>query len=119
MSGQVQSAPVEPFTAHPAEHAHPTVKTFFLVWAALMVLTGTTVYVAMLELGPFNAVVALTIATIKASLVLLFFMELRYSPALTKVVIVVVIFFLFLLAGLTLSDYLTRGWSSYINPFLH
>jgi cytochrome c oxidase subunit IV len=98
-------------------HAHPTVKTFVSVWAALLVLTATTVYVATLELGPLNAIVALTIATIKALLVLLFFMELRYSTALTKVAVVAAIFFLFLLAGLTLSDYLTRGWSSYINPF--
>ena len=99
------------------EHAHPTVKMFVAVWAALLVLTATTVYVATLELGPLNAIVALSIATIKALLVLLFFMELRYSTALTKVAVVAAVFFLMLLAGLTLSDYLTRGWSSYINPF--
>jgi cytochrome c oxidase subunit IV len=97
---------------------HPSFRTFIFIWAALMVLTGVTVFVSTLELGPFNAVVALVIATIKALLVLLFFMELRYSTALTRVAMVVVVFFLFLLAGLTLSDYLTRGWSSYINPFL-
>jgi len=100
-----------------AAHAHPTIKTFVSVWAALLVLTTVTVFVATLELGPFNAVVALTIATIKAVLVLLFFMELRYSTALTKVAVIAAIFFLFLLTGLTLSDYLIRGWSSYINPF--
>ena len=100
-----------------SEHAHPTVKMFVSVWAALLVLTATTVYVATLELGPLNAIVALSIATIKALLVLLFFMELRYSTALTKVAVVAAVFFLMLLAGLTLSDYLTRGWSSYINPF--
>ena len=98
-------------------HAHPTVKTFVFVWAALLVFTAVTVIVASIELGPFNAVVALTIATIKALLVLLFFMELRYSTALTKVAVASAVFFLFILAGLTLSDYLTRGWSSYINPF--
>ena len=99
------------------EHAHPTVKTFVSVWAALMVLTALTVFASTLELGPFNAIVALAIATIKALLVLLFFMELRTSTALTKVVMVSAIFFWMLLAGLSLSDYLTRGWSSYINPF--
>jgi cytochrome c oxidase subunit 4 len=99
------------------EHAHPTVKTFVAVWASLLVLTGLTVFAATLELGPFNAVVALTIATIKALLVLLFFMELRYSTALTKVAVIAAVFFLMLLCGLTLSDYLTRGWISYINPF--
>ena len=100
-----------------SEHAHPTIKTFVTVWAALLLLTALTVFVSTLELGPFNAIVALTIATIKALLVLLFFMELRYSTALTKVAVVAAVFFFFLLAGLTLSDYLTRGWSSYLNPF--
>jgi cytochrome c oxidase subunit 4 len=99
------------------EHAHPSVKTFVAVWATLLVLTALTVFAATLELGPFNAIVALSIATIKAVLVLLFFMELRYSTALTKVAVVSAIFFLMLLVGLSLADYLTRGWSSYINPF--
>src|ERR1039457_3757938 len=98
-------------------HAHPTVKTFVIVWASLLALTALTVFAATLELGPFNAVVALTIATVKALLVLLFFMELRYTTALTKVAVIAAVFFFMLLAGLTLSDYLTRGWSSYINPF--
>jgi cytochrome c oxidase subunit 4 len=99
------------------EHAHPTIKTFVSVFVALLLLTALTVFVATLELGPFNAVVALTIATVKALLVLLFFMELRYSTALTKVAVIAAVFFLFLLVGLTLADYMTRGWSSYINPF--
>lgn len=99
------------------EHAHPSIRTFFIVWASLLVLTGATTWVATLELGPFNAVAALAIATAKALLVLLFFMELRYSATLTKLSVVVAIFFWFLLVGLTLSDYLTRGWSSYFNPF--
>jgi cytochrome c oxidase subunit 4 len=99
-------------------HTHPSVKTFVVVWASLLALTALTVFAATLELGPFNAIVALGIATLKALLVLLFFMELRYSTALTKVAVVSALFFLMLLVGLTLSDYLTRGWSSYVNPFL-
>jgi cytochrome c oxidase subunit 4 len=99
-------------------HAHPSLKTFVAVWAALLLLTALTVFAATLELGPFNAIVALGIATLKALLVLLFFMELRYSTALTKVAVVSALFFLMLLVGLTLSDYLTRGWSSYVNPFV-
>jgi cytochrome c oxidase subunit 4 len=99
------------------QHAHPTIKSFVAVWAALLVLTAITVGVATLDLGPFNPIVALGIATVKALLVLLFFMELRYSTALTKVAVVAAVFFLMLLVGLSLSDYLTRGWSSYINPF--
>jgi cytochrome c oxidase subunit 4 len=99
------------------EHAHPSIRTFVAVWATLLVLTGLTVFAATLELGPFNAIVALTIATVKALLVLLFFMELRYSTALTKVAVVAAIFFFMLLVGLSLSDYLTRGWNSYFTPF--
>jgi cytochrome c oxidase subunit IV len=99
------------------EHAHPSVRTFVTVWACLLTLTALTVYAATVELGPFNAIVALTIATMKGLLVALFFMELRYSTALTKVVVLAAIFFWMILAALTLSDYLTRGWSSYINPF--
>ncbi len=98
-------------------HAHPTVKTFLAVWVALLILTAVTVGVATLDLGPLNAIVALSIATTKALLVLLFFMELRYSTAMTKMTVISAIFFLFLLVGLTLSDYMTRGWSSYVNPF--
>ncbi len=101
-----------------SSHAHhPTVKTFVAVWIALLVLTAVTVYVATLDLGPLNPIVALTIATVKALLVLLFFMELRYSTALTKVGVTAAIFFLLILIWLTLSGYLTRGWSSYIHPF--
>ena len=100
-----------------SEHAETSIKTFVLVWITLLILTGLTVYASTVELGPFNAIVALTIATMKALLVLLFFMELRYSTALTKVAAVAAIFWLILLSGLSLSDYLTRGWSSYINPF--
>ncbi|PSH03807.1 MAG: oxidase [Acidobacteria bacterium] len=95
------------------EHAHPSVMTFVAVWITLLFFTGLTVFAATLELGPFNAIVALGIATIKALLVVLFFMELHYSTALTKVIAIAAIFFFMLLAGLTLSDYLTRGWSTY------
>jgi cytochrome c oxidase subunit 4 len=55
-------------------------------------------------------VVALVIATIKATLVVLFFMHLRYSPKLTMATVVAAMFFLFLLLGLTMTDYLTRAW---------
>jgi cytochrome c oxidase subunit 4 len=61
-------------------------------------------------MGDFNIVVALVIATIKATLVVLFFMHLYYSSKLTKVTVVAAIFFLFLLLALSMTDYLTRGW---------
>ncbi len=85
---------------------------YFAVFIALLIGTGLTVFAATLDLGPFNAPVALGIATIKATLVALFFMHVWHaSEKLTKLVVIVAIFFLILLLGLTMSDYATRPWS--------
>jgi cytochrome c oxidase subunit 4 len=86
-------------------------RTFFLIWGALIVLTTITVGVSYLELGALNPIVALVIATVKALLVILFFMEIRYSSKMTIMVVVSGVFFLILLLTLTLSDYLSRGWN--------
>ena len=84
-------------------------KTNIAVWLALLVLTGVTVGVAFIDLGPFNTVVALVIATFKALLVVLIFMHVKYaSERLVKAVVVSAIFFLLLLLGLSLADYSTR-----------
>lgn len=86
--------------------------TYFTVFFALLVGTGLTVYAATLDLGKYNAAVALTIASIKATLVALFFMHIKgASEKLTKLVVVAALFFLVLLLGLTMSDYATRLWS--------
>ena len=84
------------------------------IWAALMVCTGLTVFAASVELGIFNIVVALLIATIKGTLVVLFFMHLRYSTKLTMVTVVAALFFLFIMFSLSMTDYLTRGWQTFI-----
>src|SRR5271165_4502024 len=85
---------------------------YFAVFIALLIGTGLTVFAATLDLGPFNAPVALGIATIKATLVALFFMHVWHaSEKLTKLVVIAAIFFLILLLGLTMSDYATRLWS--------
>ncbi len=60
--------------------------------------------------GPLNAVLALTIAVIKATLVVLYFMHVRYSPRLIGLVIAAALFWLAILFALTISDYSTRGW---------
>jgi cytochrome c oxidase subunit 4 len=83
---------------------------YYAIFAALMVLTAITVAVAFVNLGPFNFPVALSIAIIKATLVILFFMHVKYSSRLTKLIIGTGIFFLVVLFTLTLTDYLTRGW---------
>jgi len=80
------------------------------IWAVLMVLTAVTVFASFLELGNWNIVLALVIATIKATLVVLFFMHLYYSSQLTKVTMIAAIFFLFLLLALSMTDYMTRHW---------
>ncbi|MGH9603437.1 MAG: cytochrome C oxidase subunit IV family protein [Terriglobales bacterium] len=87
-------------------------KIYFAIFGTLMVLTGVTVWVAFHNLGPLNAVVALTIATIKGTLVILYFMHARYSSKLTWLVIVAGFFWLGILLVLTMTDYLTRGLPS-------
>ena len=74
----------------------------------LLFLTGTTISAAFVNLGRFNIVVALVIATLKATLVVLFFMHAKYSPKRTKLIILAGIFWLALLLFMTLSDYITR-----------
>jgi cytochrome c oxidase subunit 4 len=85
-------------------------RIYLLVFVALLVLTATTVGVAFIDLGPFNNFVALGIAVIKATLVILFFMGVRYSTRLTGLVIASGLFALAIMVGLTLLDYATRGW---------
>jgi cytochrome c oxidase subunit IV len=83
-------------------------KTYFLVFAALMVLLVITAGAAEIDLGPFNIVVALTIAFCKAALVVLFFMEVKYSGRLIWILAISGFFWLAILIVLTLSDVLNR-----------
>jgi cytochrome c oxidase subunit IV len=95
------------------EHSKSSpLRIYFSVWIALLVGTYITYKAAFIELGPFNAVVALGIATIKATLVALFFMHVWHATErLTKLVVIAALFFLLLLLGLTMTDYATRLWS--------
>ena len=93
------------------QHVIPT-SVYVGIWAVLMVLTAVTVFASFLELGNFNIVLALVIASVKATLVVLFFMHLYYSSKLTKVTMIAAVFFLFLLLALSMTDYLTRGWAT-------
>ncbi|MGH9511479.1 MAG: cytochrome C oxidase subunit IV family protein [Terriglobales bacterium] len=87
-------------------------KLYVIIWAALMCLTVLTAGVAFIDLGPFNTVVALVIATFKALLVVLIFMHVKYtSERLTKTVVLAALFWLMLLLGLSLIDYGTRHFS--------
>jgi cytochrome c oxidase subunit IV len=93
-------------------HVAP-VSLYVGIWATLMVFTGLTVFAASVELGIFNIVVALLIATIKGALVVLFFMHLRYSTKLTMMTVVAALFWLLIMFSLSMTDYLTRGWLTY------
>ena len=84
--------------------------TYYAIFGALMVLTAITVSIAFINLGALNFPVALGIAILKATLVILFFMHVKYSSRLTKLICGTAFFFLVILFGLTLSDYLSRGW---------
>ncbi len=84
-------------------------KVYLLIFLSLMAGTAITVWAAFQNFGKFNIVIALVIATIKATLVVLYFMHARYSPKRTQLVIVCSVFWLAIMLGLTLSDYNTRS----------
>jgi cytochrome c oxidase subunit IV len=92
-----------------ASHIVPR-QLYYRVFAALMLLTLSTVGVAFVDLGPLNTIIALTIAVVKALLVILFFMHVRYSSRLTWVCVAAGFFWLALLLTFVMSDYLTRSW---------
>ncbi|MFN0007847.1 MAG: cytochrome C oxidase subunit IV family protein [Planctomycetota bacterium] len=92
-----------------SEHIVP-LKTYYAIFAALLVGTAVTVGVAFLDLGPMNTVVAITIAVIKALLVILYFMHVKYSSRLTWVFAGAGFAWLVLMIGLTIADFDTRGW---------
>ena len=93
-----------------SEHiVHPRV--YLVVFLALLVGTGLTAWVAFFDFpGPLNAVIALTIAVVKATLVILYFMHVRYSSRLVALIIASALFWMAILFALTISDYSTRGW---------
>ena len=94
---------------HAEGHIVP-VRNYIFVFVALLVLTATTTAVAFVDLGPGNTIVALVIAFVKATLVALIFMHLKWSPRLTRLAVVGGLFWLAILLALTFSDFATRGW---------
>jgi cytochrome c oxidase subunit 4 len=93
-----------------SEHASHTISktTYLSVFVALLVLTALTVYTANFDLGAWNTPVALSIALIKAAMIILYFMHARFSTWLTRTVIVGGFFFLVIMLGLTFADYVSR-----------
>ena len=85
-------------------------RTYILVGAALLGLLALTVAAALIDLGPWNSVVAISIAVLKALMVILFFMHVRFSSRVTWLYVLAGFFWLILLFGFTLGDYITRSW---------
>ena len=85
-------------------------RIYYLVFLALLVGTGLTYGAALIDFGFFNNVVMLAIAVTKAALVILFFMGVRWSSRLTWVVAASGFVWLLILFGITMSDYVSRGW---------
>lgn len=91
-------------------HVSP-LSTYLSIFVALMVLSAITVAAAFVNLGALNPIVALLIAGVKATLVILFFMHVKYSSRLVKITVVLSLFFVAILFAETLMDYATRGWT--------
>ncbi len=83
-------------------------KTYIIVWAVLMVMTAVTVYVSYINFGILNIVIALVVATIKASIVALYFMHLKFEDSITWVFALFPLSLLALLIGMTITDTFTR-----------
>jgi cytochrome c oxidase subunit 4 len=84
-------------------------KVYAVIFLSLMIGTAITVWAAFQNFGKFNIVIALVIASIKATLVILYFMHARYSPKRTQLVIACSVFWLAIMLVLTLADYGTRA----------
>ncbi len=95
------------------EHHIVPKRIYYVIFGLLMLCTYLTVQIAFLDLGPLNTIAALGIAVFKATLVVLFFMHVRYSSRLTWAVVIGSVFWLGILLALTMADYLTRVWRTY------
>jgi cytochrome c oxidase subunit 4 len=94
-----------------AEHSEHVLSSglYTLIWGILIICTFLTASIATIDLGPFNTVVALIIATFKASIVVLIFMHVKYtSERMTKAILISALFWLLLLLFLSLLDYSSR-----------
>lgn len=90
-----------------SDHVSP-VSLYVTIFAALMILTGVTVAAAYLNLGQFNFTVAIAIACFKASLVIWYFMHVKWQSHMTKLTLAAGLFFLAILLGMSLIDYVSR-----------
>lgn len=100
----------ETYTGHAAPHHRASIGAYLLVFAALMIMTVITVAVSRVDLGAWNTLVAMGIAVLKATIVILWFMHVIHSPRMTWIVVISSFLWLGVLFVLTFADYLTRVW---------
>jgi cytochrome c oxidase subunit IV len=86
---------------------------YVVILLALLVGTALTIWASYIDLGIFNPIIALAIACTKATLVVLFFMHVKYSSKLTKLTVLCGLFTFLALIGMTLSDYFSRAWGTW------
>jgi cytochrome c oxidase subunit 4 len=87
--------------------------TYLIIFGALLVGTAITIGASFIEMGPWNPVVAIAIACVKATLVVLFFMHIKYSSKLMKLTVGAGFFTFLILVGMSLSDYISRAWGEW------
>lgn len=103
----IHLTPSEP--THHEDHI-VTPKVYLIIGTCLLILTASTAAISYVDLGVFNAVVALAIACLKGSLVVLFFMHIKYSSKLTKLTVGAGFFTFLVLLTMTMTDYISRAW---------
>ena len=109
MSELTQKEVLDTEPTHHDEHI-VSPKVYGVIFGALLLGTAITVGASYLELGDFNVIVALAIACIKAVLVILFFMHVKYSSRLTKLTVAAGFFTFFVLITMSMTDYISRAW---------
>ena len=96
-----------------SEHHIVSPAVYATIFVTLLICTALTIAASYLEMGPWNPVVAIAIACVKATLVVLFFMHVKYSSKLTKLTVGAGVFTFLILVGMSLSDYFTRAWGQW------
>jgi cytochrome c oxidase subunit 4 len=97
---------------HANEHQHHVVPVsiYIIIFVSLMILTGLTVLASQKDFGPGNTIIAVAIAALKATLVILYFMHVRYNDNIVRIAVFAGFLWLGVMIVLTLSDYIARGW---------
>lgn len=103
----------ENYSGHSAPHHAAPLGMYIAVFFALMVLTVLTVWVSRIDLGALNTTVAMAIAVVKATVVILWFMHVIHSPRMTWIVVISSFLWLAVMFVLFFSDYMTRSWNIY------